>query len=53
MYKLNFKEEEETEFKLMIWTMEKAREFLRNIYFCFIDYDLWIFDFVDHNMDNF
>ena len=28
------------------WTMEKAREFQKNIYFCFIDYakafDLWL-----------
>ena len=28
--------------------MEKAREFLKNIYFCFIDYAK-AFDFVDHN----
>ena len=26
------------------WIMEKAREFQKNIYFCFIDYDC-----VDHN----
>ena len=30
------------------WTMEKAREFQKNIYFCFIDYDR-AFDCVDHN----
>ena len=30
------------------WTMEKAREFQRNIYFCFIDYAK-AFDCVDHN----
>ena len=28
--------------------MEKAREFLKNIYFCFIDYAK-AFDCVDHN----
>ena len=30
------------------WIMEKAREFQRNIYFCFIDYAK-AFDSVDHN----
>ena len=30
------------------WIIEKAREFQRNIYFCFIDYDK-AFDCVDHN----
>ena len=30
------------------WIIEKAREFQKNIYFCFIDY-LKVFDFVDHN----
>ena len=30
------------------WIMEKAREFQRNIYFCFIDYAK-AFDYVDHN----
>ena len=29
------------------WIMEKAREFQKNIYFCFIDYDK-AFDCVDH-----
>ena len=28
------------------WIMEKAREFQKNIYFCFIDY---AYDCVDHN----
>ena len=28
------------------WIIEKAREFQKNIYFCFIDY---AFDCVDHN----
>ena len=30
------------------WTLEKAREFQKNIYFCFIDYAK-AFDCVDHN----
>ena len=30
------------------WIMEKATEFQKNIYFCFIDYDK-AFDCVDHN----
>ena len=30
------------------WIMEKAKEFQKNIYFCFIDYAK-DFDFVDHN----
>ena len=30
------------------WVMEKAREFQKNIYFCFIDY-VKAFDCVDHN----
>ena len=30
------------------WIMEKAREFQKNIYFCFIDYPK-AFDYVDHN----
>ena len=30
------------------WTVEKAREFQKNIYFCFIDYAK-DFDSVDHN----
>ena len=30
------------------WIMEKAREFQKDIYFCFIDYAK-DFDFVDHN----
>ena len=29
------------------WIMEKAREFQKNIYFCFIDYSK-AFDYVDH-----
>ena len=30
------------------WIMDKAREFQKNIYFCFID-NTKAFDFVDHN----
>ena len=30
------------------WIMEKAREFQKNIHFCFIDYAK-AFDYVDHN----
>ena len=30
------------------WIMEKAREFQKNFYFCFIDY-AYAFDCVDHN----
>ena len=30
------------------WIFEKAREFQKNIYFCFIDY-VKVFDYVDHN----
>ena len=31
----------------MHWIIEKAREFQKNIYFCFIDYTK-AFDYVDH-----
>ena len=30
------------------WIIEKAKEFQKNIYFCFIDY-IKTFDYVDHN----
>ena len=30
------------------WIIEKAREFQKNIYFCFIDYAK-VFDYEDHN----
>ena len=30
------------------WIIDKAREFQKNIYFCFIDYTK-VFDCVDHN----
>ena len=31
------------------WIIEKAREFQKNIFFCFIDYTTKAFDCVDHN----
>ena len=52
MFKLDFKKAEESEIKFdqMIKpkTIKKAREFQKNIYFCFIDYAK-AFDCVDHN----
>ena len=33
---------------MIFWIIEKAREFQKNIYFCFIDYAK-AFDCVDHN----
>ena len=32
----------------ILWIIEKAREFQKNIYFCFIDYSK-AFDYVDHD----
>ena len=34
----------------ILWITEKAREFRKNIYFCFIDYTK-VFDCVDHNLE--
>ena len=50
MYKLDFKEAEEIRDQIAnsCWIMEKAKEFQKNIYFCFIDYAK-AFDCVDHN----
>ena len=48
MYKLDLEEAEESEIKNIHWIIGKAREFQKNIYFCFIDYDK-AFDCVDHN----
>ena len=50
MYKLDFKEAEEIRDQSAnsCWIMEKAKEFQKNIYFCFIDYAI-AFDCVDHN----
>ena len=47
MFKLVLEKAEEPEIKLPI-SIKKAREFQRNIYFCFIDYAK-AFDYVDHN----
>ena len=40
MFKLDLEKAEEPEIKLPTssWIIEKAREFQKNIYFCFIDY---------------
>ena len=50
MFKLDFKKAEEPEIKLptSVGSSKKAREFQKNIYFCFIDYAK-AFDCVDHN----
>ena len=50
MFKLVLEKAEEPEIKLPTSTgsSKKAREFQKNIYFCFIDYAK-IFDCVDHN----
>ena len=50
MFKLVLEKAEEPEIKLpnCRWIMEKAREFQKNIYVCFIDYAK-AFDCVDHN----
>ena len=49
MFKLVLEKAEESEIKLPTsdWIIEKAREFQKNIYFCFIDYAK-AFDCVDH-----
>ena len=49
MLKVDLEKAEEPEIKSIIcWIIEKAREFQKNIYFCFIDYTK-AFDSVDHN----
>ena len=48
MFKLVLEKAEEPEIANIRWIMEKAREFQKNIYFCFIDYAK-AFDCVDHN----
>ena len=51
MFKLVLEKAEEPEIKSPIsihWIIEKAREFQKNIYFCFIDYAK-VFNCVDHN----
>ena len=49
MFKLNLEKSEETvQIANIYWITEKAREFQKNIYFCFIDYAK-AFDCVDHH----
>ena len=50
MFKVYLEKAEEPEIKLPTsrWIIVKAREFQRNIYFCFIDYAI-AFDCLDHN----
>ena len=48
MFKLDLGKAEEPEIKFLYWIIEKAREFQKNIDFCFIDYAN-PFDCVDHN----
>ena len=49
MFKLDLEKVEEAEIKLPTSVeYDKAREFQKNIYFCFIDYAK-AFDCVDHN----
>ena len=49
-FKLDSEKAEEPEVKLptSVWIIKKAREFQKNIYFCFIDYAK-AFDCVAHN----
>ena len=50
MFKPNLEKTEETRDQIanICWIIKKAREFQKNIYFCFIDYAK-AFDCVDHN----
>ena len=50
MFKLDLEKAEEPETRIanIHWIVEKAREFLKNIYFCFLDCAK-AFDCVDHN----
>ena len=50
MYNLSLEKATETRDQIanICWIIEKAREFQKNIYFCFIDYAK-VFDCVDHN----
>ena len=51
MFKLDLEKAEEPEIKLptsIRWIIEKAREFQKNICFCFINYAK-VFDCVDHH----
>ena len=47
--KLDLEKAEETyQIAHILWIIEKAREFQKNIYFCFVDYAK-AFDCTDHN----
>ena len=48
MFKQVLEKAEEPEIANIRWIMEKAREFQKNIYFCFND-DAKAFDCVNHN----
>ena len=48
MFKLVLEKAEEPEITNIHWIIEKAREFQKNIYFCFID-NIKAFHCVDHN----
>ena len=48
IFSLDLEKAEEPEIKYIRWIIEKAREFQKNIYFCFIDY-VKAFDCVDHS----
>ena len=51
MFEMDLEKAEEPEIKLptyIDWIIKKAREFQKNIYFCFIDYAK-AFDCIDHN----
>ena len=50
MFKLVLEKADEPKDQIVniCWIIEKAREFQKNIYFCFIDYAK-AFDCVDHN----
>ena len=49
-YRHGFREGKETRDQIanICWIIEKAKEYQKNIYFCFIDY-VKAFDCVDHN----
>ena len=50
MFKLDLEKGRGTRYQIanLRWIIKKAREFQKNIYFCFIDYAK-AFDCVDHN----
>ena len=48
MYKLDLEKAIRDQIANIHWITEKAREFQKNISFCFIDYEK-AFDYVDHN----